>query len=53
MAIDRWDRGGAAKTHDSGNGRPRTASERLTQAEIEVFERWFGDLFDELFGPDS
>jgi len=25
----------------------------VTQAEIEVFERWFGDLFDELFGPDS
>lgn len=24
----------------------------VTQAEIEVFERWFGDLFDELFGPD-
>ena len=23
----------------------------VTQAEIEVFERWFGDLFDELFGP--
>ncbi|MCO5156635.1 MAG: hypothetical protein M9945_07740 [Aquamicrobium sp.] len=25
----------------------------VTEAEIEVFERWFGDLFDELFGPDS
>jgi hypothetical protein len=24
----------------------------VTQAEIEVFERWFGDLFDELFDPD-
>jgi len=23
----------------------------VTQAEIEVFEQWFGDLFDELFGP--
>lgn len=22
----------------------------VTDAEIEVFERWFGDLFDELFG---
>ena len=22
----------------------------VTEAEIEVFERWFGDLFDELFG---
>ena len=25
----------------------------VTQAEIEVFERWFGDLFDELFDPDN
>ena len=24
----------------------------VTQAEIEVFERWFGDLFDALFDPD-
>ena len=24
----------------------------VTETEIEVFERWFGDLFDELFGPD-
>jgi hypothetical protein len=24
---------------------------RVTQAEIDVFEAWFGDLFDELFGP--
>lgn len=23
----------------------------ITEAEIEVFERWFADLFDELFGP--
>jgi hypothetical protein len=25
----------------------------ITDAEIEVFERWFGDLFDEMFGPDN
>ena len=25
----------------------------VTQVEIEVFERWFGDLFDELFDPDA
>jgi hypothetical protein len=25
----------------------------VTEAEIEVFERWFGDLFDELFDPDA
>lgn len=23
----------------------------VTEAEIEVFERWFADLFDEMFGP--
>jgi hypothetical protein len=23
----------------------------VTEAEAEVFERWFADLFDELFGP--
>lgn len=23
----------------------------VTEAEVEVFERWFGDLFDALFGP--
>ena len=24
----------------------------ITEAEVEVFERWFADLFDELFGAD-
>ena len=23
----------------------------VTQAEVDVFDSWFGDLFDELFGP--
>jgi hypothetical protein len=23
----------------------------ITDAEFDVFEAWFGDLFDELFGP--
>ncbi len=23
----------------------------VTSAEVDVFEAWFGDLFDELFGP--
>jgi hypothetical protein len=23
----------------------------ITDAEVEVFEAWFGDLFDEMFGP--
>jgi hypothetical protein len=24
----------------------------VTETEIDVFEAWFGDLFDELFGKD-
>lgn len=24
---------------------------QITQAEVDVFEAWFGDVFDELFGP--
>lgn len=23
----------------------------VTEAEVDVFEAWFGDLFDEMFGP--
>ena len=23
----------------------------VTEAEVELFEAWFGDLFDEMFGP--
>ena len=23
----------------------------VTEAEVDVFDAWFGDLFDELFGP--
>jgi hypothetical protein len=26
---------------------------QVTQVEIEVFEQWFGDLFDELFAPED
>lgn len=25
----------------------------VTPKEVDVFERWFGDLLDEMFGPDS
>ena len=24
----------------------------VTQAEVDVFDRWFGDFFDESFGPE-
>jgi hypothetical protein len=32
---------------------PTTGPERIpvTEDEVDLFERWFGDLFDELFGP--
>ena len=25
----------------------------VTEPEVDVFEAWFGDLFDELFGPEA
>ena len=25
----------------------------VTPEEVDVFERWFGDLLDEMFGPES
>jgi hypothetical protein len=25
----------------------------VTAREVDIFEAWFGDLFDELFGPGS
>lgn len=25
----------------------------VTPEEVNVFERWFGDLLDEMFGPDQ
>ena len=25
----------------------------VTRAELEVFEQWFGDIFDGLFGPEG
>jgi hypothetical protein len=44
----------------SGAARPEAVAvlaecrvpQRLTEAEIAVFEAWFGELFDELFGDD-
>jgi hypothetical protein len=36
-----------------GRGRPRTIGPTvpITDAELDVFEAWFGDFFNELFGP--
>jgi hypothetical protein len=37
-------RAGRPPRHDLSNW-------TVTDAEVDVFETWFGDLFDELFGP--
>jgi hypothetical protein len=49
-----WPRRGRPVKHDVETWRviddwPQRVS--VTQAEIDVFEAWFGDMFDELFGP--
>jgi len=49
-----WPRSGRPVKHDIETWRviddwPQHVP--VTQTEIEVFEAWFGDLFDEFFGP--
>lgn len=49
-----WPFAGRPPRYDMANWRvsddwPETVP--VTDAEIAVFEAWFGDLFDELFGP--
>ncbi len=51
---DPWPRPGRPAKHDVEAWRviddwPQRVP--VTQAEIDVFEAWFGDLFDEFFGP--
>ncbi len=51
---DPWPRRGRPAKHDVEAWRviddwPQRVP--VTQAEIDVFEAWFGDLFDEFFGP--
>jgi hypothetical protein len=49
-----WPRIGRPPKHDLST---RTVTDDwpervpVTDAEVDVFEAWFGDLFDELFGP--
>ena len=49
-----WPRLGRPVQHDVETSRvvdDWPARVPVTDAEIDVFEAWFGDLFDELFGP--
>jgi hypothetical protein len=49
-----WPRPGRPVKHDVETWRvidDWPESVPVTQAEIDVFEAWFGDLFDEFFGP--
>ncbi len=52
--LDPWPRLGRPPKHDLETWTvtddwPRRVP--VTEAEVDVFEAWFGDLFDELFGP--
>jgi hypothetical protein len=45
---------GRPQKHDLSNWKVRDDWPKripVTDAEVDVFEAWFGDLFDELFGP--
>jgi hypothetical protein len=49
-----WPRLGRPVKHDVETwrvGDDWPARVPVTDAEVDVFEAWFGDLFDELFGP--
>lgn len=54
IELERWPRIGRPPKHDLGTW---TVTDDwpdpvpITDAELDVFEAWFGDLFDELFGP--
>jgi hypothetical protein len=53
IQIEPWPRIGRPPKHDLSawtvtDDWPERAP--VTQAEVDVFEAWFGDLFDELFG---
>ena len=49
-----WPRIAPPVKHDVDSWRvidDRPAHVPVTDAELDVFEAWFGDVFDELFGP--
>jgi hypothetical protein len=54
ISIEPWPRIGPPAKHDLSawtvtDDWPESVP--ITGAELDVFEAWFGDLFDELFGP--
>ncbi|MGA9869202.1 MAG: hypothetical protein WBQ75_22440 [Acetobacteraceae bacterium] len=54
IAIEPWPRIGRPTKHDLSvwtgtDDWPDPVP--ITDAELDVFEAWFGDLFDEMFGP--
>jgi len=54
IQLEPWPRIGRRPKHDVATWAvtddwPRRVP--VTEAEVDVFEAWFGDLFDELFGP--
>jgi hypothetical protein len=54
ISIEPWPRIGRSAKHDLSawtvaDDWPDAVP--ITDAELDVFEAWFGDLFDELFGP--
>jgi hypothetical protein len=55
LSTKPWPRTGRPPKHDLST---RTVSDDwpeqvpVSEAEVEVFESWFGDFFDELFGLD-
>ena len=56
IQIESWPRIGRPVKHDLETWRviddwPTQVS--VTDAEIDIFEAWFGDLFDELFESDK
>ena len=54
ISIEPWPRIGRPAKHDVSAWTVTDDWPKLvliTEAELDVFEAWFGDLFDELFGP--
>ncbi len=54
VVSDPWPRLGRPVKHDVEAWRVQDdwpARVPVTDAEVDVFEAWFGDVFDELFGP--
>ena len=54
IQVEPWPRLGRPVKHDFETWRvidDWPACVPVTEAEIDVFEAWFGDLFDELLGP--